>query len=207
MGESIHCAGMDFADQRHVCAFFDGPEEEHRVLGPFLRDGIARGHKSIHIVDPDDRQRYAERISRLGAGPGRRGDGKQVEVLEWAEAYLRKQRFEQHAMLSLIEEVLVESKAQGFPLARLVAHMEWALLDLPGVDDLVEYESRLNFVLPKYPDPVLCVYDLRRFGAGIVMDVLRTHPVVLIGGMLRENPFYVAPEVFLAELEERKRAA
>jgi len=29
--------------------------------------------------------------------------------------------------------------------------MEWALGDFPGVDDLVEYETRLNHVLPRYP--------------------------------------------------------
>ena len=43
----------------------------------------------------------------------------------------------------------------GYPLTRLVAHMEWALEDMPGVNDLVEYETRLNYVLPKYRDPVI----------------------------------------------------
>jgi hypothetical protein len=33
--------------------------------------------------------------------------------------------------------------------------MEWALEDRPGVDDLVEYETRLNYVLPRYKDPVI----------------------------------------------------
>jgi hypothetical protein len=33
--------------------------------------------------------------------------------------------------------------------------MEWALEDRPGVDDLVEYETRLNYILPKYRDPVV----------------------------------------------------
>jgi hypothetical protein len=44
---------------------------------------------------------------------------------------------------------------EGFPLTRLVAHMEWALEDRPGVNDLVEYETRLNYVLPRYADPVV----------------------------------------------------
>jgi hypothetical protein len=58
-------------------------------------------------------------------------------------------------MLALIEEVLNGGKAEGFPLTRLVAHMEWSLQDFPGVDDLVEYETRLNYVLPRYKDPVI----------------------------------------------------
>jgi hypothetical protein len=58
-------------------------------------------------------------------------------------------------MLALIQGVLEGGRAQNFPLTRLVAHMEWALEDRPGVNDLVEYEARLNYILPRYPDPVI----------------------------------------------------
>jgi hypothetical protein len=35
------------------------------------------------------------------------------------------------------------------------------------------------------------------------MDILRTHPMVIIGGLLQKNPFFVSPDVFLLELRER----
>jgi hypothetical protein len=35
------------------------------------------------------------------------------------------------------------------------------------------------------------------------MDILRTHPQVIVGGILRENPFYVPPDEFLRELDAR----
>jgi hypothetical protein len=82
--------------------------------------------------------------------------------------------------------------------------MEWALHDFPGVHDIVEYESRLNYMLPKYDMATVCTYDLTRFDATVVMDVLRTHPQVVIGGMVRENPFYVAPDELLRELGDRR---
>jgi hypothetical protein len=88
-------------------------------------------------------------------------------------------------------------------MTRLWANMEWALQDLPGVHDIVEYETRLNHVLPKYDDVVVCTYDLNRFSAPVVMDILRTHPQVIIGAMLQENPFYVPPDQFLTELSRR----
>jgi hypothetical protein len=87
-------------------------------------------------------------------------------------------------MLALLEEVLQSGAASGYRLTRFVAHMEWALLDKPGVDDLVEFETRVNYVLPNYDDPVICTYDLSKFSAGVVMDIMRTHPVVIIGGVL-----------------------
>ena len=85
-----------------------------------------------------------------------------------------------------------------------MGHMEWALLDLPGVEDLVEYETRVNYVIPKYDHAVICTYDLTKFGASVVMDALRTHPAVIIGGLLQENPFFVPPDQLLLEIRERR---
>jgi len=33
---------------------------------------------------------------------------------------------------------------------------------------------------------------------------MRTHPMIVIGGMLQENPFFVPPDEFLRELRERR---
>jgi hypothetical protein len=131
-------------------------------------------------------------------------DSGQMEVLPWRETYLRGDRFDQGAMLALLEEMLQSGAAAGYPLTRLLAHMEWALQDKPGVDDLVEYEIRVNHVLEKYDDIVMCAYDLSKFGAGVVIDAMRTHPVVIVGGLLHENPFFVPPEQFLLEIKERR---
>jgi hypothetical protein len=35
------------------------------------------------------------------------------------------------------------------------------------------------------------------------MDILRTHPQVIVGGILRENPYYVPPDEFLREVRGR----
>jgi MEDS: MEthanogen/methylotroph, DcmR Sensory domain len=124
-------------------------------------------------------------------------------VRGWGRAHLRGDRFDQKAMLALLEEVLTGARGQGFPLTRWVASMEWGLEDRPGVKDILEYETRLNYVLPNYDDVVICTYDLAKFDAGLVMDMLRTHPAVIIGGILQENPFYVPPDQFLREICER----
>jgi hypothetical protein len=49
------------------------------------------------------------------------------------------------------------------------------------------------------------MYDLGRFGADIVMDILRTHPSVIIGETLHENSFYVPPDEFLQDLRRREQ--
>ena len=153
--EPIRFAGGTLDRYRHVCAFFDSFEHEAEVIIPFVREGVERGEKAYHIVDPELRESYTKRLASEGIDVQRLRDSGQFELRNWEEAYLREGHFDQDAMLELIESVLIESADQGFPLTRLVAHMEWALQDRPGVNDLVEYETRLNFVLPKYRDPVI----------------------------------------------------
>jgi len=78
------------------------------------------------------------------------------------------------------------------------------LLEKPGVEDLVEYEARADAKLRKFRGPLICAYDLTQFGASVVMDVLRTHRTVIVGGVLQENPFFVPPEQFLLEIKARQ---
>ena len=206
-GSSVQCAGGGLGQHRHICAFFNGLDEEHRVLRSFIKEGFERGDKAFHIVDPELWEDQLRQLAETGIDVGQAMGTGQLELRRWQDAYLRGNRFDQDAMLALLEEVLQSGAASGYPLTRLVAHMEWALLDKPGVHDLVEYETRLNYVLPKYDDPVICTYDLSKFSASVVMDIMRTHPVVIIGGVLQENPFFVPPDQFLLELQERGRSA
>src|SRR5229473_2999847 len=203
---SVQFAGGNLAGQRHICAFFNSTDEEYRVLRSFYKDGFDRGDKAFHLVDPEQREEHLRRLAEAGINVQEAMDSGQLEVRPWQDAYLRGDRFDQNAMLALIEEVLQSADTAGYPLTRLVAHMEWALLDRPGVDNLVEYETRLNYLLPKYDDPVVCTYDLSQFDVSVTMDILHTHPVVIIGGVLQENPFFVPPDQFLDEIRERRSA-
>ena len=152
--QSVHLAGSPLDRRRHVCAFFHNKDEEYRVLLPFIVEGFEHGDRAFHIVDPDHRDAHLVRLREAGVDVTAAEASGQLSVLRWQDAYLRGGRFDQEAMLALIEEVLAGGKAAGFPLTRLVANMEWALEDRPGVEDIVEYETRLNFVLPKYDDAV-----------------------------------------------------
>jgi hypothetical protein len=206
-GGSVRCAGCTLGQHRHICAFFNSVDEEHRVLRSFIKDGFERGDKAFHLVGPDLWEDHLRRLAEAGIDVAQAMGTGQLELRRWQDAYLRGDRFDQDAMLALIEEVLQSGAAAGYPLTRFVANMGWALLDKASVGDLVEYETRLNYVLPKYDDPVICTYDLSKFGASVVMDIMRTHPVVIIGEVLQENPFFVPPDQLLLELRERRRSA
>jgi len=206
-GSSVHCAGGSLGQHRHICAFFNDIGEQHRVLRSFIKEGFEQGDKAFHIVAPELWEDHLRRLAEAGIDVQQALGSGQLEMQRWQDAYLREDRFDQDAMLALIEDVLQSGSAAGYPLTRFVSRAEWNLVDKAGIDSWLEYETRVNYVVSQHDDPVICTYDLSRFSASVVMDVMRTHPVVIIGGVLQENPFFVPPEQFLLELRERPSAA
>jgi hypothetical protein len=202
--QSVEFAGGKLAERRHICAFFNSTDEEHRVLHSFIKDGFGRGDKAFHLVNPELREEHLKRLAEAGINVQEAVDTGQLEVRSWQDAPLRGGRFDQESWLASFEQVLQSGPKAGYAQTRFLAHMEWALVDLPGVEDLIEFETRVNYVVPKYDDIVICAYDLSKFGASVVMDAMRTHPVVIVGGLLQENPFFVPPDQFLLEIKERR---
>jgi len=202
--EPIQFANSALGAHRHICAFFHSSEEEYRVMLPFIKDGFECGHRTLYVVDPNLRHEHRQRLASAGIDVETAQQSGQFELRNWGDVYLRDGRFNQDRTLAQVQELLDGGRQQGFVLTRIIAHMEWALKERCGVNDLLEYEARANYMWPGCKDVAICVYDLAKFGRHIVMDILRTHPMVLIGGIIQENPFFQPPDEFLRELRERR---
>lgn len=182
----------------HVCAFYRGPEGRDEILLPFLREGLIAGDKCLAVLDEADPDEVLRRLAadvEVTVPPG----SDQIEVLTSSESYLRGGAFSLPEMLAFWSVRVGSSLGpQGYSFARSLGEMTWALRDLPGVEDLVAYEAELNDFLPRYPQVILCLYDLDRFDGGMVVDLLRTHPKIVMCGTVIDNPYYTEPAAFLA---------
>lgn len=200
----ISLAGSALGEARHVCAFFNSDEEAYRVLLPFIKDGFECGHKAVHVVNPDQRDDHLQRLAAAGIDARAAERCGQFELKTNTETYLRDGRFDQDRMLEAFERLASGNARGGFPLSRIVCRMDWVVEGGAYVDDVVAFESRVNDVWRRHDDAVICTYDLAKFGGATVIDIMRTHPMVIIGGILQHNPFFVPPEAFLGEIRERR---
>jgi MEDS: MEthanogen/methylotroph, DcmR Sensory domain len=201
---SISLAGSTLGDTRHVCAFFNSDDEEYRVLLPFIKDGFDRGDKAIHVVNPGQRHDHLQRLATVGVDTAAAEARGQFELRTNTDTYLRDGRFDQERMLAVFEQLASGNATYGFPLSRIVCRMDWVAEAQPAVDDVIEFESRVNDIWRRRDDAVICTYLLHQFSGDAVIDIMRTHPMVIIGGILHRNPFFVPPEQFVPEFRERR---
>jgi hypothetical protein len=183
----------------HICAFYQGSKDRDELLIPYLEEGIRNGEKCICLIDSSGPEQI---WASLSCGHQAEGDhAPQVEVLRSTESYLRSGQFSTDEMIGwLTENVTAALDSDGFPMVRAAGEMSWALKAFPGVGELFYYESQLNKYTERIPQQVLfCMYDLDRVSGSMVIDAMRTHPRVLVGGLLFENPYYVDPDQFAKE--------
>jgi hypothetical protein len=200
----ISIAGAQLGETRHVCALFNSYDEQYRVLLPFIREGFDHGDKAIHVLNRDRHDDHLRRLRAVGIDPGSAQETRQLELRGNTETYLRDGRFDQERLVEAFQQMASANGKDGFPLSRIVCHMEWAGGEQSRIDEVIEFESRVNDVWRQHQDAIICIYDLARLRGGTVVDIIRTHPTLIMGGILQENPFFVPPERFLPELRERR---
>src|SRR5688572_30312300 len=86
--ESIKLAGTRI-EHNHICAFFNSRDEEYDLLLPFIKEGIDRGERAFHVVDPTLEIEHRQRLENVGMNLAALELQKQLEIRVWANAYLR----------------------------------------------------------------------------------------------------------------------
>ncbi|HEX4338291.1 MAG TPA: MEDS domain-containing protein [Polyangiaceae bacterium] len=197
----MHLGGSVVGEKGHICAFFSSVDDEYRTLLPFIKDGLDEGEAAFHTIDP---ARANDHVSRhLAAGidvDSYRRKG-QLELRSWNEVHLLGGKFEPEATSAVFASARLGAIERGFSRTRFVSHMGWSAKRLDDVE-LLEYEAQANYECREGLLSV-CIYDLALFRADLIIDVMRTHPLVLVTGTLYENPYYVSPDELLRELRDR----
>jgi len=198
----ISLAGSPLGDTRHVCAFFRSDDDEYRALLPFMKDGIDCGEKAIHVVNPEQRDDHLQRLAAAGIDTAAAEERGQLELRTSTDAYLRDGRFDQERMLALLDQLVSASARGGFPRRRIVCRMDWEAEGRAFVDDVIEFECRVEELWRRHDDPLICTYRLGRFGGDALIAIMRTHPIVIVGSILQRNPFFAPPERSLPECRD-----
>lgn len=200
LAEPFDCGipGVVLEPGDHVCAMYYGPAERDDVLLPFLRAGLREGNKCLCLID---RVEPSELLTRVmdGADAAPYVTSKQLEIDRATSACLSSGAFSTEHMMAYLEQTIGSATARGaYPVARAASEMSWVLPRPHDSRAVVEYESELNRFAPRLPQVLMCLYDLELFGGGMVLDLLKTHPTVLVRATFMDNPHYLTPQEFAA---------
>lgn len=181
----------------HTASIFSSEAEQMSSAVPFMLAGLDRGDKCVYILDRNSRDDILDAMMKVRDVQPEMDSG-QLAFLSVDDTYLAGGRFDTDRMVGSIREFERGSLSEGYSGLTITGEMTWCSADTPGGDRLSEYEARINGLYPESRASILCQYDEPSFEYDILLDVIRTHPRIIIGGETCANPHYLPMEEFLS---------
>lgn len=203
--KSVTLCGETLAGPLHICAFFDSREEQYEILLPWIKEGLNNKEEVINILARDQHHDHCCKLSAANIPVENAVKCGQLKLYASEETYLNEGFFAAERMVSLLENALIAAQKGPYGAFRGYGDMEWALKNLPGTDELIEYEARINTFAPKYNCSIVCAYDITKFSGSAVADILASHPYVIMHGKIHKNPHFIEPIQLLKKLIQRPK--
>jgi PAS domain S-box-containing protein len=181
----------------HLCLIYERPQEQFSAILPFMKIGLERGEKCLYIGDTNTIATVGNAMRTQGIDVDAAIRQGRLTITKNDEIYPLRGDFDADRMIGKMTEAAKAARTAGLSALRWVGEMTWVAGIDPRPERLIEYEAKLNDFLRDNDALAICQYNRKLFPPEVILDVLRTHPTVVYGDLISNNPYYVPPHDFL----------
>jgi len=182
----------------HVCHIYENTSDQLAAAVPFIKDGLARKERCIYIVEGRPfEELVVEALSVAGVDVDKERERGALRILTKRDSHLPSGKFLPEAMIAFWRHAEIDALADGFSGLRGIGEMSWTLRPEPGWEGLIEFEALVNDLAKNSKVKFLCQYNRSQFDSPCILDVVRAHPVAIVGDQVCGNPYYEPPEMIV----------
>jgi hypothetical protein len=201
-GGPLRLCGEVVPERGHICAFFDSDEEKYATLAPFFTGALEAGDRVVNVVEQSARAPHLTALRDRGVPVDHALASGRLTVDSAEDMYMRDGELQLDAVLDMVRDAIADASREHSCI-RTCGEMNWIGRSPETLRQALEYEAKVNYLLPGGACTLLCVYRTADLPSGVVSDILATHEYAIINGRLRRNPYFVTPDDFLAMLHSR----
>jgi hypothetical protein len=192
---ALDISDLDFQVGDHVCAFYNGGGSAlDDIVVDYLSKGLQAGNKCACFSFADTASSAQVRIS-----PDLMS---REDILQFYTENQAQDGFSVEGGLRTLEGIIKEALSDGYDRIWAVGDMNFVARDVPprSMKTWFTYEAEVNELASRYPQFIMCLYDLDQWAGELIMSVLKTHPRIFVNGLVLDNPYYVPLRQFLGSL-------
>ena len=175
----------------HVCCIHESEEELHDLVPAFFKPALESGEKALYVADIRSPRTIMEWMSLAGIPAEEALADGRFAIMTPEQGMVCGGVFDPDRAISLITREIEAARAAGFTALRVASEMSWIFSACSGAGRLDEYEAKLNRVTANTSCTIMCLYDRNRFRAEILLDTLKSHPIVITGTDVCDNFYHV----------------
>lgn len=182
---------LGFQPGDHICAFYNGNKNLlDDIVVDFVSKGLQDGSKCICFLD--DPTSVQERVAGVLTAKD--------DILQFfteEQGYLPEGNFSKDAFLRGMEDTVKGTLSAGYERLCLIGDTTVVIRKSVDLKAWFATESEVSEFAPRYPQFIMCLYDLDLYDGETVMYVLRTHTRIFVNGLIITNPYYIPKRQFL----------
>ncbi len=186
----------------HLALLYESRDEQLQTAISFVRQGLERGERCLYITDENSTAAIKAAMETAGIDVEAAIESGALTIDTATNSYLENGTFDPDEMLSVLSTAIDEA-SDAYNGFRITGEMTWVLGDQTELEDLIEYETKLNQFFPQANAIALCQYSREQFSPEIIQDIIETHPYVVQRQTICQNFYYTPPtDFFGAETAE-----
>ena len=187
----------------HICQLYSKVTEIPGVTARLLRVGLSLSEKCLFAAAPVQVNELREELQKLQVDvTGLIATG-QLVLYEEPEFFLvNGKRFDPYFLLSSHQTFIAQALREGWQAVRISIDMSWLTKNVATPEQILKYEAASDAVFTFQNAPIIALihYDYSKLLPSVVVEMLKLHPISVVGKYIRRNPYYLNSEQYMLKI-------
>lgn len=209
MEHAYHALGFSEAQLSagsHICFFYENDRDRLETVSSFASSGLVQGEKCVLIIAEE--MEFDLKASMAPAISATQALKSGQLSFEYAKDIMGMDGdIDSDDILLYFTRIVTDSISSDWPIVRVVMDGNYLLDRLVDKTEWIRFEVKLNSRATSMPAIIMCEYALKTISGQFFMNILRTHPFVVVDGVFLENKFLLEPSSFLRLFDRQNETA
>ncbi|MFI5272273.1 MAG: MEDS domain-containing protein [Ktedonobacterales bacterium] len=200
----------------HILQLYNKVGEIGGVTARLLCVGLTTSEKCLFAGSQSTVDEIQAVLSKSGIDVAAAQEAGQLVLTADRDPYLVGNRFDPYHLLSTHQTFIAQALREGWKAVRISIDMTWLTQELTTteqVQQVLKYEAASDAVFTFQNAPIIALmhYDYSKLPGQLVVEMLKLHPIAVVGKFIKRNPYYLNSEQYLLKIlrvnREKNRVA
>jgi hypothetical protein len=187
----------------HICQLYSKVTEIPGVTARLMRVGFSLSEKCLFAAAPTQVKELTDELRKLQVDADSLLASRQLILYEDREVFLANgKRFDPYYLLSLHQTFIAQALREGWKAVRISIDMTWLVKDLATPEQILKYEAASDAVFTFQNAPIIALmhYDHSKLLPSLVVEMIKLHPISVVGKYIKRNPSYLNSEQYMLKI-------
>ena len=188
----------------HICQLYSKVTEIPGVTARLMRVGLSLSEKCLFAAAPAQIKELRDELQKLQVDVNGVIEAGQLVLQEERELFLANngKRFDPYFLLSSHQTFIAQALREGWQAVRISIDMTWLTKDIATPEQILKYEAASDAVFTFQNAPIIALihYDHSKLLPSLVVEMLKLHPISVVGKYIKRNPYYLNSEQYMLKI-------